>query len=115
MIWYLASPYSDYDEGHEAAADDIAEQAALLMNAGVRVFSPICHSHPIAKFGIDDDSHDFWVNWYCRPFMDASCGLIVCDLPGWQDSAGVLAEIEYFEAMGKDIVHMKPGEVPRGL
>lgn len=114
MMWYLASPYTMHPEGHQAAADDIAEQTTLLLNAGVWVISPICHSHPLIRFGIDDDSHAFWM-WWCGPLMEACDGLIVCRLPGWEESEGVSAEIGAFQMADKPIVFMEPGEIPRGL
>ena len=46
MFWYLASPYSKYPEGTQAAFEMACWQAGLLIRAGVPVFSPIAHSHP---------------------------------------------------------------------
>ncbi len=50
-FFYLATPYSKYPHGQEAAYIAAAEQSGLLLNAGIKVFCPITHSHPIAIYG----------------------------------------------------------------
>ena len=109
---YLATPYSKYEGGIEAAFVAAAEQAALLVRAGVPVYSPIAHTHPVAIHGgIDPYDHTIWLE-ADRTFMEAACGLIICTLPGWRDSYGIEQERIYFESAGKPIVLMTPGEVP---
>lgn len=114
-FWYLATPYTKYRLGIERAFIDAACEAALLATAGVSVFSPIVHSHPIAFHGlIDPFDHDLWLR-IDRPFMELACGLIVCQLDGWEESKGVAAERDIFQAAGKPIVMMLPGLVPPAL
>lgn len=111
-MWYLGSPYSRYPHGRQAAYEEIAMQAALLIEHGVRVFCPITHSHPVSQYlDPDKDTHETWMA-VDRPLMAASRGLIVCQLEGWQHSVGLREEIETFKAAGKPIVYMKPGTVP---
>jgi hypothetical protein len=114
-FWYLATPYSKYPRGIEAAFVDAAIQASILIKAGIRVYSPIAHTHPVATFGnIDPYDHAIWLP-ADKPFMDAACGLIVCKLPGWDVSFGIGEEIKLFAAAGKPVIHMTPGLVPHEL
>jgi hypothetical protein len=111
-FWYLATPYTRYRAGHEKAAEDAAREAARLMDAGVEVFSPIAHTHPISKFSaVSNTDPNFWLD-RDQPFMDAAKGLIVCMLDGWDESSGVEYEIYEFTRAGKPIVFMIPGVVP---
>lgn len=114
-FWYCATPYSKFHLGIEAAFEQACIQAALLISAGISVYFPICHTHPIAmQGGIDPLDHEIWLP-ADRAFMDAAKGLIVCKMDGWQDSYGVGVEIETFKAAGKPVVFMEPGVVPEGV
>lgn len=115
-FFYLASPYTSYRYGREAAAFQVSFVAAYLMTKGVKLFCPIAHSHAIAEAGdLDHIDHDFWIQ-NDRPLMEAAKGLIVCQLPGWQESRGVQAEIACFQAAGKPIVYWNPlSAVPEEL
>lgn len=114
-LWYLASPYSKYKDGHQAAADAIAEQAALLMEAGIEVFAPIVHTHPISQH--TDASHLDHGFWLSRDlvFMSLSVGMIECRLDGWHESTGMAWEREWFESAGKQVIPMTPGAIPPEL
>jgi hypothetical protein len=115
MFWYLASPYSKYPLGITAAHYHVCQQAGLLIQAGVPVYSPIAHTHPIAQFsGIDPHDHDIWLP-ADKPIADAAGGLIVLKLEGWSRSFGIAEEIEWFASAGKPVVYMEPGEVPAEL
>lgn len=109
-FWYLASPYSKYAPGLEAAHDDICSVAAGLIDKGVNVLSPIAHSHPVAKIGLLDPLG--WKLWSTvnLPLMAAAHGMIVVKMNGWADSVGVLSEIEAFSGAGKPIEYIKPVE-----
>jgi nucleoside 2-deoxyribosyltransferase len=114
-FWYLASPYSRFRDGREAAYKAACHAAAVLARAGVPVFSPIAHSHGIAENGgINPVDHSIWLP-ADRPFMDAAKGIIVLKLAGWQTSVGVNHEIGYFARDGKPVIYMEPGVVPQEL
>jgi hypothetical protein len=114
-FFYLATPYTQYAGGIEEAFKAAAEQAALLVQAGVPVYSPIAHTHPIAIHGdMDPKNHDIWIP-ADQTFMQAARGLIVCELEGWQSSYGVNIEIDTFKDMGKPIIQMTPGTVPQSV
>lgn len=110
--YYLASPYSKYEHGIVAAWEDICEQAALLIKAGIPIYSPIAHTHPIAVHGeIDPYAHSIWLP-ADLPLMQAAEGLIVCMMPGWKESYGISEEIKEFEKAGKPIIYMSPDTIP---
>jgi hypothetical protein len=110
--WYLASPYSKYKAGIEQAWRDICKEAALLISAGIPVYAPIAHTHPIAIEGkIDPYAHAIWLP-ADLPLMQGAKGLIVCMMQGWSESYGIGEEIKEFKAAGKTIIYMTPGEVP---
>lgn len=106
--FYLATPYTKFAQGHETAFSHAASLAARLMKEGLPVYSPIAHSHPIARF-YPDAVIDFqaWVDldfWAIRN----SAGLIVAQLPGWRDSFGVRQEINFAAEHGIPILYLDP-------
>lgn len=93
---YLATPYTRFPSGIYRAAKLACRAADDLMSKGLVVFSPIAHSHAIAHGGaLDPLDHAFWMR-QCRPLMEAASALIVVQVPGWQASRGVAAEIAFF-------------------
>ena len=101
---YLASPYTNFPEGMDAAYDAAGKAEALLVLSGVRVFCPIVYGHSLAKH-LPPMSHDWWLQW-CRPFMDAAAGIIVLQLPEWEHSRGVFQERETFRKHRKPIRYL---------
>jgi hypothetical protein len=57
-------------------------------------YSPIVHAHAAAKQYEMPTDFAFW-RAYNEAMLASSHGLIVLTLPGWQDSKGVTAEIEF--------------------
>jgi hypothetical protein len=114
-FWYLASPYSVYRFGLEAAFILAAQQRGLLLTAGVAVFSPIVHSHPIAMIcNIDPLDHSIWLPSE-RPILDSASGLIMLKAEGWEKSFGMNKEREAFELAGKPIIYMDLNIIPPEL
>jgi len=111
--WYLASPYSIHKDGLDAAFKDAANAAALILESGLNVFSPIVHSHSLVTAGlmIDPRNHSYWMK-IDEPFMVAACGMIVLIHDGWQDSRGIKEEMAYFTEAKKPIAFMTPNELP---
>jgi hypothetical protein len=111
-FYYLATVYSKYHLGIVHAHAEACRQAALLVRAGIPVYSPIAHTHSIAIEGdIDPFDHNIWLE-ADRTFMEAAKGLIVCKMQGWEESYGIGVEIESFERQGKPVYWMEPGELP---
>lgn len=116
-FWYLATPYGGWagNPGLSEAFAQACRQTAILIEAGVSVFCPIAHTHPVAAAGeLDALNHDIWMPTD-RPMMDAARGLIVCKMEGWHESKGVTEERRVFREAGKPIVYMDPGVVPESL
>jgi hypothetical protein len=100
-VIYLATPYSRYPHGLDAAHIDACLVAASLISRGLSIYSPIAHTHPIAHHGgLDKMDHAMWLQ-FDEAMMTASYGLIVAQLPGWEDSRGIDHEIEFFTRAGK--------------
>lgn len=114
-FWYLATPYSKYPLGSAAAEKIACENAALLILAGIPVFSPIAHSHGIATHGvINPFDHEVWMA-LDRVFMKAARGLIVLKAEGWETSRGVNEEMKFFREANKPVWPMEPGHIPDSL
>lgn len=112
---YLATPYSKYEHGLEAAFILAAANTALLVKAGIPVYSPIAHTHPVAIHGgIDPYDHSIWIP-ADKPMMDAASALIVLTAQGWSESKGIAIEIDEFARAGKPVIYMTPGIVPSEL
>lgn len=113
--WYLGSPYSKYAAGLTAAHRDVCVAAALLIDQGAAVYSPIAHMHPVAIHGgLNPYDQSLWMK-ADTPMMEAADGLVVLMLDGWQDSQGLWAEIRHFHDARKPIVYMQPGKIPAEL
>ena len=101
---YLATPYSKFEGGNlDAACRMACSVSADLIRAQVPVFSPIAHTHAIAKLGgIDPLDHGIWLP-ADEPMMRAACGLLIYKAPGWRRSFGIAQEVKAFRAMGKPV------------
>lgn len=108
-IAYLATPYTRYQGGNiQRAFEDAAKIAARLLIAGIKVYSPICHTHPIAIFGaLDALDHAIWLP-FDEAMMEVSSVLIVAHMSGWEESSGIEHEVKFFEDAGKPIYDLDP-------
>lgn len=97
---YLASPYTHPDLAVRIARFDAAALAAAeIIKAGLNVFSPIVHSHPLVPHGLNGD----WKTWEAIDHdWIARCDEVwVLELRGWERSVGVRAEIEFADSIGR--------------
>lgn len=103
-LCYLATPYTKYKGGDiERAFVDAAKLAARLMLSGIKVYSPIAHTHPLAIHGgIDPLDLSIWLP-FDEAMMTAAHVLIVAQMDGWEESKGIAHEIKFFEDHGKPI------------
>lgn len=105
---YLATPYSKYPKGIDQAYIDAANLAARLLRLGVKVYSPITHTHPIAIHGgLNPLDHEIWLP-FNRSIMKKSDALLVVKMDSWQDSYGIAEEIKAFTADCKPIMYLNP-------
>lgn len=106
--WYIATPYSKYPAGLEAAFIEACRVTAALVSMRLPCFSPIAHSHPVAVHGeLDPLDYAIWLPAN-EALIDAARGLIVVEMDGWEESYGVGVEIRRFEAAGKLVLYLDP-------
>lgn len=105
---YLAAPYTHKERAVMVERfERINAIAAKFMAAGLYVFSPISHTHPIADAGTLPRGWDFWKG-YDETMISRCNQLYVLMLPGWRESTGVNAEMEIAEKMGIPIYYVTP-------
>jgi hypothetical protein len=105
---YLASPYTNFKDGIEIAFRDASRIAGELLLAGVEVYSPIAHCHPLSIHAqIDALDRDFWLR-YQETFMARCDVLIVAQMKGWKESVGVQHEINFFLKRKRVIFMLDP-------
>ena len=94
---YLACPYSHEDPAVRERRFQAANEAAgILMRAGLYVYSPISHSHPIAIAGGLPLDWDYWEG-YDREILSHCGALVVLEIAGWRESTGVIGELKISE------------------
>jgi hypothetical protein len=102
-LHYLATPYSKYPGGIEAAYIDACRATASLLRQGIQCYSPIAHTHGIAVHGgLDPLDHDLWLP-FDEAMMKACEVLIICRMEGWERSKGIKYEEMRFLEMGKKV------------
>lgn len=107
---YIACPYSHPDPAvRRARFDAVTRLGAKLSREGKVVFSPLTHSHPMAEYGLPA-GWDYWER-ADREFLAACSDMIVYCLPGWTDSVGVKAEIDYMLDAGRPIAFYLEEEI----
>ena len=98
---YLAQPYSHANPEVMKARYEVGlEVVAKGMQNGVHIYSPIVHNHPIAENYDMPRGWDFW-SQFDIPMLRLASKFWILQLPGWQNSTGVGAEREAWEAMGE--------------
>jgi hypothetical protein len=110
---YLACPYTHPDP--RVRVDrflTVSRVAGSLMRQGMHVFSPITHSHPIAEMVEMPWEWEFWED-QDKAFLRQCSRLIVLQLPGWEASRGVNAEIKIAESLGIPVEYMPHTLEPR--
>jgi hypothetical protein len=105
---YIATPYTKYKLGIQEAWKTAVEVSSRLKKAGVVLYSPIVHSHPIAIMGnIDPLDFKMWIADNISQVEDAdACAVVLMD--GWAESFGVQDEIKKFKDAGKPIYLVHP-------
>jgi nucleoside 2-deoxyribosyltransferase len=105
---YLATPYTKYPLGIQMAFREAAKIASRLMGAGVSVFSPIMHGHPMSVYGkIAPLNHGIWLP-FDEKMMAKSDALLVAKMDSWEVSYGIAHEIGVFRTAQKPIYYLEP-------
>ena len=104
---YLASPYTHVDDAvRESRFDAACLATSTLLRAGLHVYSPIVHSHPLVRYGLPIE-WEFWQAHDCEHLRRCD-SMIVLTLDGWKLSRGVQAEINLAIAMDLPIHYLSP-------
>lgn len=106
---YVATPYTKYRGGIECAFVRACVVTAQLLQAGLKVYSPIAHGHSISVHGrIDPLDHAIWLP-FDAAIMAKSAAIVVVKMNGWDQSFGVAHEVETFRKAGKPVFTLDPG------
>ncbi len=109
---YVATPYSKYPGGLTVAFEEAARITAYLLQHGVKAFSPIAHTHPIAIYGdINPLDHSFWLP-VDLPIINKSDALLIVQMTGWKESKGIAWEVRRFKKAKKPIYYFDPYTIP---
>ena len=110
---YLASPYSHPDPGvRNVRFQQVCKASAILMKKGWLVFSPIAHSHPIAREGGLPGDWAYWEE-FDRKFISMSDEMMVLTLDGWENSVGIRAEVKIAEEYKIPMTHKSLEELEK--
>lgn len=114
---YLASPYTNPDDGSDKAYRhrrfiEACTAAARLMSRGLVIFSPIAHSHPISDHLASSisNSHAFWLEQDFS-FLARCERLMVLRLYQWQRSYGVAQEMKFATDHSIPIEYVDPDKL----
>ncbi len=108
---YVGTPYSKYPGGIEEAFKDACKLTARLMGEGLKVYSPIAHTHPLAIYGeLDPLDHAIWLP-FDAAMMHKSDAMIVAMMSGWESSFGIRHEIQTFVEAYKPIIFLSPNDL----
>ncbi len=104
---YLATPYSHPDESiRDIRWQVVTRIAAELMCAGQLIYSPISHTHHMAKLYGLPTAWEFWEQ-HDTAILRACRKLIVLQQDGWQESVGVNAEIRIARELYIDVEYLE--------
>ena len=104
--FYLASPYSKWED-REEACEAVSKVWAELHNEGICCISPIAGSHQATKFGAAGRWED-WKRLDTALIVNPMClGIIVVKFDGWKESVGVTEEIAIARNNQKPVFYME--------
>ncbi len=105
---YLSIPYTKIDRDESFIIAN--RTAAILINQGHLVFSPISMTHEMLKDNNLPVEWDFWKQ-LDESFIEWADEIYVCILDGWKESTGVQAEIDIAKRLDKKIRYITPGSL----
>lgn len=95
----VSSPYSSKNEAEKLHRFDVVcKYTAKLVSIGEIAFSPIVYGHTLLQYHDMPSDWPFWKN-FCEAFLVNCSEMHVLMLPGWKESSGVAAEIEYAKTL----------------
>jgi hypothetical protein len=110
---YVGTPYTKYPGGTDEAFIDACKLAARLVRLGLKIYSSIAHTHPLAIYGeLDPLDLAIWL-----PFDAAMIGksdaMLVAMMAGWETSTGIRHEIQAFTEAGKPVFFLAPAALAK--
>ena len=103
---YIANPYSHSDPSIvQKRYDKICQVTAGLVSKGQMAISPIAYGHTLLGYCEMPGDWEFWQS-FCISLLARCQKMIVVKMEGWQESRGVLAEIEYAKSNGIEIEYL---------
>jgi hypothetical protein len=94
-LFLLSAPFSHIDPAVKIIRKVfIAEMAIKMINHGIFVISPVSYGVSLVEYAKTDKKTDFetWKE-FCLCVVNASAGLYVINIEGWNESTGVKEEI----------------------
>jgi hypothetical protein len=115
-IWYIATPYSKFTAGIDAAYDEACKIRARFAEERIPAYCPVAELHGVARFVTQADPRDsqFWQT-VCNPIMRLCYGMAYVALPGHAESDGMAAERAWFNSIGHPIVYLDPADLAPGI
>ena len=103
-LWYVASPYTKYRHGYEIAYQRALAITVELLKHKIPVWSPIVYSHQFVAYGLPIEAKD-WM-FLDEAMIKACTGCIVYMMEGWEQSSGIIHEVQLFREQGKHIEYL---------
>lgn len=108
---YLAAPYTSPDMDTRNWRYHRAKNALFhLWDSGLPAVCPVVLGHDYErrqKSGPKEMPHEFWMVMARAQLSSCTC-LYLLTLPGWQESAGVKAEVQLAVGMGRPVQGFAP-------
>ena len=106
---YIASPYTNPDSIIRIQNYlDVTKIAADLVSEGHVAISPITYGHVLSECKEMPTDWGFWMD-FCTVLLSKCDKILVCNtIPGWENSKGVAAEIEFAKQNGIKVEYLKP-------
>lgn len=112
---YLAGPYTHEDPNVMAwRFRQLTRATAELSARGLAIFSPITHSHEVAKVKQLPTEWSFWER-IDSAFVRKCDEFWVLQLEGWDRSVGVKAETELAHSLGMPVRYVQPKSFTEAL
>lgn len=105
---FISGPYSHPEP--QVVNNRVGEQeryAVHLLNKGVYAVSTVLLGHPLVQQYDLPNSFEFWKD-YCFALLSKASELHILQLPEWDSSPGVKAEINLATDLSLDIKYIDP-------
>ena len=110
-VTYLLCPYSDEQKFIMECRFECANKAAAyLKQKGYNCFSPISHSHSIAKYMNNANDSDYWVE-LDLVFMSICNSVHVLKIDGWDKSKEIKRELEEAIKLNLPVYYIEYDEI----